>query len=131
MFQCANTRKQLEMNKKIENLNNSSAIKSENEMTKPEKNGTNETPKSNKDVLKNQINKKKVSDNKHEQEKEIMRMTKEYINRKTRPIMKYVDDSNDTLRIDKNDSVNNWEDLFDDEGQIQEELLTEVIKYIL
>ncbi|XP_044256154.1 uncharacterized protein LOC123006064 [Tribolium madens] len=119
---CGNVRNQLETSKKLEKLN-ISAIKSENETNK------NGTPKSNKDVIKNQINmnKKKVSDNTHEQEKEIMRMTKEYINRKTRPIMKYVDDSNDTLRIDKNDSVNNWEDLFDDNGQIQEELLTEIV----
>ncbi|EFA11165.2 hypothetical protein TcasGA2_TC004772 [Tribolium castaneum] len=119
---CANVRNQLATSKKLERLH-ISAIKSENETNK------NGTPKSNKDVIKNQINmnKKKVSDNTHEQEKEIMRMTKEYINRKTRPIMKYVDDSNDTLRIDKSDSVNNWEDLFDDNGQIQEELLTEIV----
>ncbi|KAL3290205.1 hypothetical protein HHI36_023564 [Cryptolaemus montrouzieri] len=63
----------------------------------------------------------------HEQEKEIMRKAKENINRKTRPLMKYSDDSDDLLRIDKHDNVNNWEDLFDDNGQIQDELLTEIV----
>lgn len=86
----------------------------------------------NKEMAKNKLNNNtkemKVSNtkNEHEQEKEIMRKTKENINRKTRPIMKYVDDTNDTLKIDKDDSVNNWEDLFDDDGQIQEGLFTEV-----
>lgn len=80
-----------------------------------------------KDILKNRINinKKTESDIKHEQEKEIMRLTKEYINRKSKPIMKYVDDRIDTLKLD-NESVNNWEDLFDAEGEIQENLFTEV-----
>ncbi|KAJ8950337.1 hypothetical protein NQ318_021197 [Aromia moschata] len=64
--------------------------------------------------------------NEHEQEKEIMRKTKEHINRKTRPIIKYVDDINNTLKIDKCDDVNNWEDLFDDNGQLQEELFKEI-----
>ncbi|RZC34009.1 uncharacterized protein BDFB_000851, partial [Asbolus verrucosus] len=138
---CANTKKELETSKQIEKLN-ISAIKSESEKQTVEitnanqpcevdvdKNGTIETRKSSTDIVKNQINmnKKKVSNNKHEQEKEIMRMTKEYINRKTRPIMKYVDDTNDTLKLSKNDSVNNWEDLFDDNGQIQENLLTEIV----
>lgn len=80
-----------------------------------------------KEILNNRINtnRKIDSNNKHEQEKEIMRLTKEYINRKSKPIMKYVDDD-DTLKLD--DSVNNWEDLFDADGEIQENLFTEVSK---
>lgn len=58
----------------------------------------------------------------HEEEVEIMRKTKEHINRKTRPIMKYVGESNDTLNIG-DDSIKSWEDLFDEEGEIKEELL--------
>ncbi|KAK9889215.1 hypothetical protein WA026_004493 [Henosepilachna vigintioctopunctata] len=64
---------------------------------------------------------------KHEEEKEIMRKAKENINRKTRPLMKYSDDSDDLLKIDKQDNVNSWEDLFDENGQLQEELLTEIV----
>lgn len=92
------------------------------------------------DIIRNSINtnKEKISPEKkipkvlnkkqeHDQEKEIMRKTKENINRKSKPIMKYVDDNNDTLKIGKTDNVNNWEDLFDDEGQLQDELFTEVI----
>ncbi|XP_044766348.1 uncharacterized protein LOC123322442 isoform X2 [Coccinella septempunctata] len=63
----------------------------------------------------------------HDEEIEIMRKTKENINRKTRPLMKYSDDNDDLLRIDKQDNVNNWEDLFDDEGHIQDELLNEIV----
>ncbi|KAK9889216.1 hypothetical protein WA026_004494, partial [Henosepilachna vigintioctopunctata] len=63
---------------------------------------------------------------KHEEEKEIMRKAKENINRKTRPLIKYSDDSDDLLKIDKQDHVNSWEDLFDENGQLQEELLTEI-----
>lgn len=73
--------------------------------------------------------KKILSSNKkcsHDEEIEIMRKTKENINRKTRPLMKYSDDSDDLLKIGKQDNVNNWEDLFDDDGQLQEDLLTEV-----
>lgn len=86
------------------------------------------TSKSNLNQLKNTIN---LSENVKlkndlEEEKEIMRKTKENINRKTRPIMKYVDDSNNTLKIEGND-VNNWEDLFDDDGQLQEDLLKEIV----
>lgn len=82
-----------------------------------------------KDLINNRTNEiiktpKKSSE--HEQEKEIMRKTKEHINRKSRPIMKYVDDTADTLKISKNDNVNNWEELFDDDGQLQEELFKEV-----
>ncbi|KAJ8979891.1 hypothetical protein NQ317_017514 [Molorchus minor] len=73
---------------------------------------------------KNSHDPKKSSE--HEQEKEIMRIAKKNINRKTRPIIKYVDDSNNTLNISKNDNVNNWEDLFDDNGHIQEELFKEI-----
>lgn len=58
----------------------------------------------------------------HEEELEIMRKTKEHINRKTRPIMKYVGESNDTLNIE-DDRIKSWEDLFDDEGEVKEELL--------
>lgn len=57
-----------------------------------------------------------------EEEVEIMRKTKEHINRKTRPIMKYVGESNDTLKIEEN-NLTSWEDLFDDEGEFKEELL--------
>ncbi|KAK9871752.1 hypothetical protein WA026_014206 [Henosepilachna vigintioctopunctata] len=63
---------------------------------------------------------------KHEEEKEIMKKAKENINRKTRPLMKYSDDSDDLLKIDKQDHVNSWEDLFDENGELQEELLTEI-----
>lgn len=76
------------------------------------------------------IETKKIRDSKkkcqHDEEIEIMRKTKENINRKTRPLMKYSDESDDLLKIGKQDNVNNWEDLFDEEGQIQEELLTRV-----
>ncbi|XP_019866359.2 uncharacterized protein LOC109595451 isoform X2 [Aethina tumida] len=122
------------------------------EMNEPKQNG--DTPKSNyhqsqhvleisktktTDIIRNSINtnKEKISPEKkipkvlnkkqeHDQEKEIMRKTKENINRKSKPIMKYVDDNNDTLKIGKTDNVNNWEDLFDDEGQLQDELFTEI-----
>lgn len=74
----------------------------------------------------NEIIKTPKKSSEHEQEKEIMRKTKEHINRKSRPIMKYVDDTADMLKIGKNDNVNNWEELFDDDGQLQEELFKEV-----
>ncbi|XP_045481494.1 uncharacterized protein LOC123685716 [Harmonia axyridis] len=77
------------------------------------------------------IETKKIRDSKkkcqHDEEIEIMRKTKENINRKTRPLMKYSDESDDLLKIGKQDNVNNWEDLFDEEGQIQEELLTRIV----
>uniref|UniRef100_A0A6P7FGC9 Uncharacterized protein LOC114329877 isoform X1 n=1 Tax=Diabrotica virgifera virgifera TaxID=50390 RepID=A0A6P7FGC9_DIAVI len=95
----------------------------------PQKNNLkNVIPNSNMNYLKNSINlteNVKVK-NDLEEEKEIMRKAKENINRKTRPIIKYVDEANDTLKIEKND-VNNWEDLFDEEGQIQEDLLKEIV----
>ncbi|XP_057656798.1 coiled-coil domain-containing protein R3HCC1L [Diorhabda carinulata] len=86
------------------------------------------TSKSNLNNLKNTINLTENAKLKNdlEEEKEIMRKTKENINRKTRPIMKYVDDSNHTLKIESND-VNNWEDLFDEDGQLQEDLLKEIV----
>lgn len=68
----------------------------------------------------------KMKQNEHEQEKEIMRKAKQNINRKTRPIIKYVDDDNDTLKIDRGDNLNNWEDLFNDEGELQEDIFSEV-----
>nr|XP_023016921.1 uncharacterized protein LOC111506157 [Leptinotarsa decemlineata] len=73
------------------------------------------------------VNERVKSKNDHEEEKEIMRKTKENINRKTRPIIKYIDDSNNTLKIGRNDNINNWEDLFDEEGQLEEDLLKEII----
>ncbi|KAG5880712.1 hypothetical protein JTB14_025555 [Gonioctena quinquepunctata] len=81
------------------------------------------------DYLKNTI---KVNENmklksNHEEEKEIMRKAKENINRKSRPIIKYIDDTNNTLKIDRNDNVNNWEDLFDEDGQLEEDLLKEIV----
>ncbi|XP_050314603.1 uncharacterized protein LOC126749036 isoform X2 [Anthonomus grandis grandis] len=69
----------------------------------------------------------KPKQNEHEQEKEIMRKAKQNINRKTRPIIKYIDDDNDTLNIGKGDNVNNWEDLFNDEGELQEDIFTEIV----
>lgn len=65
----------------------------------------------------------------HDEEKEIMRKTKENINRKSRPIMKYVD-NNDELKIgEDDDNVNNWEDLFDESGQLQEKIMKEVCNF--
>ncbi|XP_018578941.1 uncharacterized protein LOC108917013 [Anoplophora glabripennis] len=75
----------------------------------------------------NELIKTPKKSSEHEQEKEIMRKTKEHINRKSRPIMKYVDDTVDMLKIDKNDNVNNWEELFDDDGQLQDDLFKEVV----
>ncbi|XP_072401963.1 uncharacterized protein [Diabrotica undecimpunctata] len=95
----------------------------------PQKNNLkNVIPNSNLNYFKNSINLTENIKMKNdlEEEKEIMRKAKENINRKTRPIIKYVDEANDTLKIEKND-VNNWEDLFDDEGQIQEDLLKEIV----
>ncbi|CAH1153374.1 unnamed protein product [Phaedon cochleariae] len=66
------------------------------------------------------------SSNELDEEKEIMRKAKENINRKTRPIMKYVE-ANNTLKIDKNENVNHWEDLFDEHGHLQEDLLKEIV----
>jgi hypothetical protein len=132
---CANVKKQIEISRQVDKLN-VCAINNENETqpNKPthknlDKNGTTVISKNDKEKVRNQINqsRKKIPDDKHEQEKEIMRMTKEYINRKNRPIMKYVDDSKDPLQIGNSDSVNNWEDLFDDNGAIQEQLLTEIV----
>lgn len=68
----------------------------------------------------------RIKQNEHEQEKEIMRNAKRNINRKTRPIIKYVDDDNDTLKIDRGDNLNNWEDLFNDEGELQDDVFSEV-----
>ncbi|CAG9759972.1 unnamed protein product [Ceutorhynchus assimilis] len=65
--------------------------------------------------------------NEHEQEKEIMRKAKQNINRKTRPIIKYIDDDNDTLNIGKGDNINNWEDLFNDDGELQDDIFDKVI----
>ncbi|XP_066258850.1 uncharacterized protein [Euwallacea similis] len=73
---------------------------------------------------------KKNKQNEHEQEKEIMRRTKQNINRKTRPIMKYVDDDNDTLKIGKNDNVNNWEELLNDEGELHEDIFREIVQKV-
>ncbi|KAJ8918702.1 hypothetical protein NQ315_015022 [Exocentrus adspersus] len=78
-------------------------------------------------ISNNEIIKSQKESSEHEQEKEIMRKAKENINRKSRPIMKYVDDSTDMLKIDRNDKVNNWEELFDDDGQLQDELFKEVV----
>ncbi|XP_030756247.1 coiled-coil domain-containing protein R3HCC1L isoform X1 [Sitophilus oryzae] len=71
----------------------------------------------------------KTKKNEHEQEKEIMRKAKQNINRKTRPIIKYIEDDN-TLKIGKNDNVNNWEDLFDENGELEEEIFTEIIQKV-
>ncbi|XP_066158865.1 uncharacterized protein [Euwallacea fornicatus] len=73
---------------------------------------------------------KKNKQNEHEQEKEIMRRTKQNINRKTRPIMKYVDDDNDTLNIGKSDNVNNWEELLNDEGELHEDIFREIVQKV-
>lgn len=56
----------------------------------------------------------------HEEELEIMRRTKENINRKIRPIIKYIPNINDTLNID---DIKDWEELFDDDGEIKKEYL--------
>ncbi|CAH0562227.1 unnamed protein product [Brassicogethes aeneus] len=89
----------------------------------------------NNDMIKNDINSNREKmlkkKDEHDQEKEIMRKTKENINRKSKPIIKYVGDSNDTLKIGKDDeNVNNWEDLFDDKGQLQDELFTEIVQKV-
>lgn len=80
--------------------------------------GTNQT-NTNEKLLRKKHPPKKTD---HEEELEIMRKTKEHINRKTRPIMKYVGESNDTLNIE-DESIKSWEDLLDDEGEVKEELL--------
>ncbi|KAL1492855.1 hypothetical protein ABEB36_011034 [Hypothenemus hampei] len=69
--------------------------------------------------------KKSQSKDEHEQEKDIMRKAKQNINRKTRPIIKYVGDDNDTLNIGKGDNVNNWEELFNEDGELQDDIFTE------
>nr|CAI5855221.1 unnamed protein product [Callosobruchus analis] len=62
----------------------------------------------------------------HDEEKEIMKKTRENINRRIKPIMKYVEADNNTLCINKDDNLNNWEDLFSDDGQLHEDLVEEV-----
>ncbi|KAJ8950365.1 hypothetical protein NQ314_007902 [Rhamnusium bicolor] len=48
--------------------------------------------------------------------------------KRTRPIMKYVDNGSDTLQIGKNYNVNDWEDLFnDDDDQLEEEIFKEIV----
>lgn len=70
-----------------------------------------------------------------DKEKAEMRRATEKINRRSRSIMKYID-NNDTLKIEidtksnKNTSdkgnLTNWEDLFDDNGELQEPYFGEV-----
>ncbi|CAH1999412.1 unnamed protein product [Acanthoscelides obtectus] len=66
----------------------------------------------------------------HDEEKEIMRRTKENINRRIKPIMKYVEDADNTLCINKDENLNNWEDLFDDDGQLHENLVKQIVKKV-
>ncbi|KAF7268472.1 hypothetical protein GWI33_018361 [Rhynchophorus ferrugineus] len=70
-----------------------------------------------------------IKKNEHEQEKEIMRKAKQNINRKTRPIIKYVE-NDDTLKIGKNDNVNNWEDLFGENGELEDDIFTEIVQKV-
>lgn len=86
------------------------------------------------------INAKKVNDE-VDKEKEEMRRATERINRKSRSIIKYID-NNDTLKIEidsqgakKNnglrngENLTNWEDMFDDDGELKEPYLDEVITF--
>lgn len=53
------------------------------------------------------------------------------MNRKTRSIIKYVEERHETLNIGTGDNVNNWEDLFNDDGELQEDFFTEVWNYLI
>lgn len=73
-------------------------------------------------------------DDEVDKEKEEMRRATEKINRKSRSIIKYID-SSDTLKIEidaKADgkpatpNLTNWEDLFDENGELQEPYFGEV-----
>lgn len=102
--------------------NKDNASASDNILTPFRNNNKNKTD-SQKNMFENSMRKKQLLEKTdHEEEVEIMRKTKEHINRKTRPIMKYVGELNNTLNIG-GDSVKSWEDLFDDEGEFKEELL--------
>lgn len=71
-----------------------------------------------------------------EKEKEEMRRASERMNRKSKSIIKYIDNT-DTLKIEVDSKSNkttkteqnltNWEDMFDDEGELKEVYLEEVI----
>ncbi|ENN74237.1 hypothetical protein YQE_09210, partial [Dendroctonus ponderosae] len=68
--------------------------------------------------------------NRHEEEKEIMRQAKKNMNRKTRSIIKYAEERHETLSIGTGDNVNNWEDLFNDDGELQDDFFTEIIEKV-
>lgn len=76
-----------------------------------------------------------------DKEKAEMRRATEKINRKSRSIIKYIDNS-DTLKIEvdarmsgkkvvppNTENLTNWEDMFDDEGELKEPYLDEVFFY--
>lgn len=105
-------------------INNKENASASNKITKP--NPYNNIKKTVKNIsnTSHEIIRKKKDPQKtnHEEEVEIMRKTQEHINRKTRPIMKYLGESNDTLKID--DGIKSWEDLLDDEGEVKEDLIS-------
>lgn len=68
-----------------------------------------------------------------DKEKEEMRRATEKMNRKSRSIIKYIDNT-DMLKIDdevgkplkSGENLTNWEDLFDDDGELKEVYIDEV-----
>lgn len=75
-----------------------------------------------------------------EKEKEEMRRASERINRKFKSIIRYIDNT-DTLKIEIDSKTNktlkpsenltNWEDMFDDSGELKEVYLEEVNAILL
>lgn len=68
-----------------------------------------------------------------DKEKEEMRRATEKMNRKSRSIIKYIDNT-DMLKIDdemgkplkSGENLTNWEDMFDDDGELKEVYIDEV-----
>lgn len=80
-----------------------------------------------------------TKDDEVEKEREEMRRACERMNRKSKSIIKYID-STDTLKIDVDSKTNktlkpsenltNWEDMFDDSGELKEVYLEEVCIFL-
>lgn len=75
-----------------------------------------------------------TKDDEMDKEKEEMRRATEKMNRKSRSIIKYIDNT-DTLKIEvekpnkvlkSGENLTNWEDMFDDDGELREVYLEEV-----
>lgn len=81
-----------------------------------------------------------TKDDEVDKEKEEMRRATEKMNRKSRSIIKYIDNT-DTLKIEvdakptkdlkSGENLTNWEDLFDEQGELKDVYVDEVKRLVI